>query len=525
MGKALIYSRVSTEEQAQDGRHSLSAQRSLCLKLAREMGYEVLRVFEDPGKSATNMNRPGLQDMLIRCQEDGSIKAVFVQDTDRIARNTNDHLSIKAILKKAGVKLISASQPTIDETAEGQMIDTIIASVNQFQSDITSRKTKKGLEEKVRKGGWPRVAPLGYKNVTDRSGNKVVVIDEIKGPLIKEAFKLYATGSYAAKQVIDVMYKKGLTSLTGKKLQNSKMIYLLKNRFYLGEVNWDGITIKKGLHKPLIDERTFNTVQEVIASHNHNATRARKYRYLLSGFLFCAECGYRYTGETHASKGISYYRCSRKIGHKGKCINTIELEKQVEESFKHLQFSQRFINMVVTRVRRMYESRKKEIDTKRKALLNQKQAVEQKRDVAEEKLINGKISDEDFTRIKTKLREQIDNIQNRIDEVERIRNIKVDEIQEILKASRNIYKAYKEAPERLKRPYLSLFWDKFEMKQGKLIKAIPTKLFAALMADHQQYYFPNQKPATLQAISNGAYHPSRLPLKQQAVQIRGSWGA
>lgn len=152
MKKALIYCRVSTEEQAQDGHHSLSAQKSICSKLAIDLGYNIVEIFEDPGKSATNMNRPGLQDMLIRCQEDKSIEAVFVQDTDRLARNTNDHLTIKAILQKAGVKLISASQPTIDESAEGNMIDTIIAAVNQFQSDLTARKTKKGLEEKVRNG-------------------------------------------------------------------------------------------------------------------------------------------------------------------------------------------------------------------------------------------------------------------------------------------------------------------------------------------------------------------------------------
>jgi len=49
-------------------------------------------VYNDPGKSATNMKRPGLQDMLLRIQEDKTIRAVFVQDTDRLARNTTDHL-------------------------------------------------------------------------------------------------------------------------------------------------------------------------------------------------------------------------------------------------------------------------------------------------------------------------------------------------------------------------------------------------------------------------------------------------
>ncbi|KKU83669.1 MAG: Site-specific recombinase [Candidatus Amesbacteria bacterium GW2011_GWC2_47_8] len=80
--KALIYCRVSTEEQTKGGHHSLSAQRNICLKLAEDLGYRVVKVYEDAGRSATNMNRPALQDMLIQCQEDKSIEAVFLQDTE-----------------------------------------------------------------------------------------------------------------------------------------------------------------------------------------------------------------------------------------------------------------------------------------------------------------------------------------------------------------------------------------------------------------------------------------------------------
>jgi DNA invertase Pin-like site-specific DNA recombinase len=68
-----------------------------------------------------------------------------VQDTDRLARNAHDHFAIRAILTKCGVRLIAVSQPTLEDSAEGRMIDTIIASVNQFQSELTARKTLKGL--------------------------------------------------------------------------------------------------------------------------------------------------------------------------------------------------------------------------------------------------------------------------------------------------------------------------------------------------------------------------------------------
>ena len=64
--KALIYIRVSTVEQTKDGHHSLSAQQTICNKLAKDLGYEVIDVYEDAGKSAGEMTkRIALQDMLI----------------------------------------------------------------------------------------------------------------------------------------------------------------------------------------------------------------------------------------------------------------------------------------------------------------------------------------------------------------------------------------------------------------------------------------------------------------------------
>lgn len=64
------------------------------------------------------------------------------------------------------MRIIPVAQPMLDDNPEGKMIDTILASINQFQSDINSRKAKKGLQEKFDQGWWPSRALLGYKNVT-----------------------------------------------------------------------------------------------------------------------------------------------------------------------------------------------------------------------------------------------------------------------------------------------------------------------------------------------------------------------
>src|SRR6185369_3039091 len=233
MEKALIYCRVSTDEQAGDERFSLRTQQEVCEKEIKRRGFQLAEdgIYSDPGRSATNMERPGLKALLLRVQEDKSIKAVFVQDTDRMARNAQHHLIIRALLKTHGAQLISVSQPSLGEdTAEGNLLDLMVAGMNQFQSQLTGRKTIKSMEQKFNEGGWPTKAPIGYLNVEDpKTKKRVVIVDEERAPLIIEAFKMYSTGDYSVLMILDELYKRGLTTTRGKKIAHSKMVAMLQN--------------------------------------------------------------------------------------------------------------------------------------------------------------------------------------------------------------------------------------------------------------------------------------------------------
>lgn len=315
MKKALIYCRVSTEEQAGEERHSLKTQLRLCERAIQEGDEFRLAkegVYKDPGRSATNMERPGLQDMLIRIQDDKSIGAVFIQDTDRLARNANDHLTIKALLQKNGVKLISVSQPGLVDTPEGNFLDLMIAGVNQLQSQITSRKTTKSLAQKFDEGWWPTKAPFGYLNIGDPNNDskRIIGTDPIRAALVAEIFKLYATGNYSVLEVRDIVHKQGLRTQAGKRVALSKMGEILECPFYYGEMRWRGL-VKTGNHEPIIEKDLFYRCQAMRETNNRYACRRRKYNFLLRGFVFCADCNQRYTAEHHVKKEKSYYHCNR----------------------------------------------------------------------------------------------------------------------------------------------------------------------------------------------------------------------
>jgi len=503
MQKAFVYCRVSTEEQAEKG-YSLDTQEKYCRDFAIRNGYKIVGVYRDEGRSGTTLNRPALKDVLSRVQEDKSVTAIIVQETDRLARNTKDHLTVRALLQKTGVKLISVAQPMLDDSPEGNMIDTIIASVNQFQSDINSRKTKKGLQEKFDSGWWPGWAPLGYVNVAvggnpdARKARKIVKKDTERWHLIKEGFRLYLTGKYSADHINDILYRKGLRSKSGKKIPHSVMVSTLKNPFYAGLMRWSGRE-KIGKHTPMITLSEHNRIVEIMNSHNNYACRRRKHDFLLRGFLFCNICRQRYVGEKHPRKHKEYYHCGskRKHNNRGQNVQVSVLEKQVEEQFKTVQFSEEFIDLVLGKLRALYQQQHEAITHQIQSLYNQKKAIEAKRDLAEQKLLNGVFCDDDFVRLRTKLNTDLDSIQNQIDELNDQKEFDVDVITEVVKLSRDIYKAYKTAPYELKRQYLGLFWEKFLVQDKKIVRAIPTKLISVLQREQRVRLSSNWLPSPL----------------------------
>lgn len=300
--KAVIYIRVSTEDQVEG--LSLDVQESLCRRRAKEDGYEVVEVLNDAGISGYKDNRPGiirLKEMVLR----GEINAIVALSSDRIYRNARSHIDLRDLLFKFGVKILYVHQISPENNASSIMTDSMMANVNQFYRDQISDKVKSALYARVEAGHFPTLPPPGYHNIenpdpkADRLSKRIVVPDEVMAPLITEMFKLYATGLYSVYDLADMLSDKGLRSQKGLKMSYSRCYDLLKNRFYIGEVRWGKAFCKKGKHKSLIDEATFNQVQAILEEKNHRACRRRKYQWLLAGFVYCSKHKKRYVAEWH----------------------------------------------------------------------------------------------------------------------------------------------------------------------------------------------------------------------------------
>lgn len=125
---------------------SLINQVKECKKFSESCGYSVAGVFQDVRQDANNIKRPGLSNLIAKCQEEKDISAIIVQGMDRLVRNFEDYINLRISLAKVGTKIISIGQLMgDDETPESKMIDLIIASVGHYQSKVHGQKISAGI--------------------------------------------------------------------------------------------------------------------------------------------------------------------------------------------------------------------------------------------------------------------------------------------------------------------------------------------------------------------------------------------
>lgn len=489
MKTCYVYLRVSTDEQANEG-FSLDNQKRACLDYAQMCGYRVKRIFEDGGKSGRTTDRPAFQELLTLIREN-PVDAVIIYKIDRFARNVGDFSSIRKQFKEMDVKLLSVSEN--GDVTEG-LIGNIFASVAEWESEVNGQRTKDALMQKYREGWQPTPPPLGYVSIGAERERKTCEPDKYIAPIIKELFELYSTGSYSILEVQEWLQERNIITKTGTPLGHSVICNILNNPFYYGLIRWKGQS-KIGKHLPIITKELFDTCQYVLAKHRNFMMRRRVHDFLLRGFVYCADCGQRFTEEWHydakklRKRGgkIAYYHCNRQgiDTCRSPYVQAEELERQVEEEFMNMQFNQEFIEAVVRKTREKLENNRKMSDSIKQGVLNQKTALEAKRNKLEDALLDGTIDRDVFKRKHSEIQEKIVNLDTQIQEIEAQSNIDINLIDEVLAFTRNIQKTYKEAPEFLKRHYLRFFFEKIIIKNREISEVVPTPIFSILRENNQ----------------------------------------
>jgi site-specific DNA recombinase len=309
--------------------------------MAEQLGALVIEEFIDAGESARSADRPELQQMLRYLIEHPGVRYVIVHKVDRLARNRVDDVEINLAIRKAGATLVSCTE-NIDETPSGMLLHGIMSSIAEFYSRNLANEVIKGTEQKVKGGGTPTLAPLGYLNtreIVNGRETRTVIFDPDRAELVRFAFVTYATGDWSLNRLARELELLGLTQrATAKRVARpvhpNKLQAILRNRYYIGCVTWRGMEYE-GRHPKLVDPVIFQRVQEVLTAHALSGERSYRRRHYLAGSLFCGRCGSRmlYSVSTgRRGDHDAYWCCLGRHRYKNGCDLPYLAEERVEHA-------------------------------------------------------------------------------------------------------------------------------------------------------------------------------------------------
>ncbi len=310
--RAILYTRVSTEEQREKG-FSLEAQIDPLRLYCRREGIEIVAERVD-AESAKKAGRKEF-DAMVRDIQEGRADAIVVEKTDRIYRNFRDRVTVGDLIEDQDAELHLVKEAEVmsrRSTSHAKFIHDIKTVMAKNFVDNLSEEIRKGMRKKAEEGLWPSVAPIGYVNVPAPGRPSIVPHPEI-APLVLRLFQSYAEGEASLKRVAAWAQTLGLSSPRGGRLSSKQVHEMLRNPIYMGVVRWNGESFP-GVHEPIVSAALYSKVQNVMEGrsegHGEGVPHLRGDNvYAYRGLVTCGVCGCACSPFT--AKGIYvYYACS-----------------------------------------------------------------------------------------------------------------------------------------------------------------------------------------------------------------------
>jgi len=298
MNTCFAYIRVSTAKQGSQG-VSLQEQRSAIEAYAARNAIDIVEWFEEQ-ETAAKRGRPVFSRMLKRL-EATEAAGVIIHKIDRGARNLRDWADLGDLIDK-GVKVHFAVESLDLETRGGRLSADIQAVVAADYIRNLREETRKGFYGRLKQGFYPLAAPLGY---LDNGKAKPKTICPVKGPLVKHAFELYATGTHTLPSLRKELRSIGLTNKGDKPISMNGLSRILNNPFYVGIIRLRNGQTYPGIHEPLVSQALFNAVGSIL--HGRMPKMKFKHDFRFRQRVTCRNCRRKAIGET--KKGHVYYRC------------------------------------------------------------------------------------------------------------------------------------------------------------------------------------------------------------------------
>ncbi|NEZ44642.1 recombinase family protein [Paenibacillus alvei] len=393
--RAVGYPRYSSDNQREE---SIVAQMRAIAEYCKSKGYVLVGNYPDEAKTATTDRRPNFQKM-IKDSDRGLFDIVVVHKLDRFARDRYDSAHYKRKLKRNGVRVESVLEH-LDNSPESIILESVLEGMGEYYSKNLSREVLKGMNENaeigIHIGGRP---PYGL------AVNKETRKYEID-PKRYRAVQIYFDGietGMSNDDIADKLNNLGFRTQTGKKFTKNSFDGWAQNRKYKGDYTWNVATSKdedgrrnNHLKKPeseqtiipgiipaIIKSDQFERVNKIMSTRKHKAgTFKAKIIYLLTGKVYCANCGAAYAGNSYRNQKsadntlLCYYKCSSKCGNTS--VRKDDIEQIVKENLILNCFSKEGTQEILKRVKELYRQQRQSTQEDISPIKNELKEINQK---------------------------------------------------------------------------------------------------------------------------------------------------
>ena len=308
----VIYARYSSHNQKEE---SIEQQIEECTAFAEANGITVTQIYADKAISGRTDRRTDFQ-RLMRDAEKRKFAVVIAYKSNRISRNMLNALQYEAKLDVYGIKTLYAKEE-FGNTAAGRFALRTMMNVNQFYSENMAEDIRRGLKDNAAECKVNGALPYGYKKGEDGK----YAIDEPRAVIVREIFNRVLKGDKYI-DIINSLNSRGITTKTGGAFNKGSFARMLVNERYIGVYEHSGVRIEDGI-PPIISKEVFYMVQEKLKDGVNEAGLKRKSNsdYLLTGKLFCGDCGAPMVGlaGTGRSGALHYYYTCKARKQKEDC--------------------------------------------------------------------------------------------------------------------------------------------------------------------------------------------------------------
>lgn len=455
-----IYIRLSREDDDKGNEsESITNQKSLLLQYVKENNLRVFDIYIDDGYSGTNFDRPDFN-RLLNDIELGKVNMVITKDMSRLGR---DYIGTGNLIEKYfpdhNVRYLAVTD-NIDTFLDNSNNDIapFKAIMNDMYAKDISKKIKSSLKAKMKEGKWVGGrTPFGYNQ--DKDNKNHLVINTEQAVIVRRIFDMCLEGlSFfkIAKQLTNERIKTPAQYYNFKWKSHYNLKYgewhsktirdILTNRIYIGDMvqnrrskinykvkkvirnNPKDYIIVENTHESIINKEIFDEAQKRIPKNV--GRNEKKENHLLDGLLYCGDCGHRISIQARRKKDnrcytiCNYYRTYMKqklcTTHSN---NYDELEKAIMNSLTEICLNymnkEEIKNNTLNNLTKDNKiNNKKELET----LTNDMKQINDNLDIIYIDKLNKKITEEQFERVKVKLKTELNIKQKRYNELNHINN-------------------------------------------------------------------------------------------------------